>query len=462
MGLPLFLYDLIRVLAMRSKRLGAARHASRSEILALQKKRLLHLLEHAARFSPFYRRRWAGNVPGPEDLSSLEPVSKTQLIDHYNEVLAVKDLDLASVRRWMAGTAVNLPNRYVLAATSGTTGQPVVIPYTRREWREGMTYIVRSSELTMEEVWGRRGGLVSLIRERPRVAGISTLNPIHVSAQLTRSFRTGLVANLLLSAAEPLEQQIDRLNRFQPTVLGGYPSAIGPLSRAALDGALKIQPRLIVTGGETVSGAVRRNVSRAWGLNLFDFYGLAETLIIAGECLAHQGLHIYEDAVVLEVVDEKGRVLPSGESGDKVLLTNLFNRTLPLIRYEVSDMLTVNHEPCPCGLCFSRIMHLEGRREELLELRSPDGQTVMVHPFVVESPLEEMPEIRQFQISDDSRGGLRIVIVPYEQGSDPADRAKQAVDSVLVPLGVGRDAVQVQSAASIKSRRGPTDKIMRG
>lgn len=455
-----FLKDLIQALAMRRTRLRSARRASRADILDVQRKRLSHLLEHAARYSPFYRQRWGGHVPGPEDLSRLEPIDKSLLLEHYDEILTVNDLDLASARKWLARSSRDLSGRHILCATSGTTGQPVVIPYTRRDWREGMAYVIRSAELAMEGVLGRRGGLFSLMRERPKIAGISTLNPIHVSTRLTKSFQTKLVSNLLLSASTPIEQQIEQLNHFQPTVLCGYPSAIYPLSRAAIDGVLHFQPKLIITGGETVSTALRRRVREVWGLDIFDFYGLAETLIIAGECLAHQGLHIYEDAVVLEVVDEKGRAVPAGEPGDKVLLTNLFNRTLPLIRYEVGDMLTLSHDSCPCGLPFHRIVSVEGRREELLALRRTDGEKVEVHPFVIESPLEEMPEILQFQIIGASGGRVRIIVVPDARVEDAAARTTEAVASVLSPLGVDPGVVEVQTATSITSKRGSTDKLL--
>ena len=459
---PLFLLDIGRAWVIRCTSLRMVERASHAEILGIQRRRLANILKHAAHHSPFYRRRWRGSTPSPDDLTDLEPVEKSSLlIDNFDEAVTVPDLKLAAARTSLADMPRRQRGRYVLVATSGTTGEPVVIPFSRRDWRAGMAYILRSTETAIKGAMGHRVSILRVFKELARVAGVSTLNPIHVSSQLAASFHTGLVPSLLLPASMPLDEQVQRLNRFQPAVLGGYPSALDLLTEAARDGVLGISPLLVFTGGETVSAGLRRLVREAWGKELFDFYGLAETLIIAGECRAHEGLHLYEDAVVLEVVDENGQVLPPGERGAGILVTSLINWTLPIIRYAVSDLITLSDEPCGCGLPFRRILAIEGRREELLTLRKPDGNTVRVHPFVIESPLEEMGEVRRFQVRSDGRGGVLIVIVPASEETGLAGRATAAVAMALYPLGVEGDVIHVEMTTSIESKRGPTDKLVR-
>ncbi len=459
---PLFLFDFGQAWVLRRTRLRAAERASRAEILAIQRQRLANLLKHAARHSLFYRRRWRGRTPHPDELSDLEPIEKSCLLtDSFDEAVTVPDLKLAAARTRLADMPRRQRGRYILVATSGTTGEPVVIPFSRHDWRVGMAYILRSADMAIQGITGDKASILRIARELPRVAGVSTLNPIHVSSQLVASFHTGLVPSLLLQASMPLDEQVERLNRFQPIVLGGYPSALDLLTQAALEGVLRISPRLVFTGGETVTALLRRRVREAWDTELFDFYGLAETLIIAGECRAHQGLHLYEDAVVLEVIDEKGQVLPPGERGAGILVTNLISRTLPIIRYSVSDLITLSDEPCPCGLPFRRIMAIEGRQEELLMLRKPDGETVRVHPFVIESPLEEMGEVRRFQVRSDGEGGVLIVIVPQSEEARLAARVTGAVAAALRRLGVAGDVIQVEIAMSIESKRGATNKLVR-
>jgi len=459
---PVFILDFVQAWHIRRTRLREAERASRAEILEIQRRGLANLFKHAAHHSPFYRRRWRGRTPRPDDLPNLEPVEKSSLLtDNFDEAVTVPDLKLAAARTSLADMPRRQRGRYVLAATSGTTGEPVVVPFSRRDWRSGMAYILRSADMAIQEITDDPTTILRVFKERPRVAGISTLNPIHVSSQLAASFHTGLVPSLLLSASMPLDEQVERLNRFQPTILGGYPSALDLLTEAVRDGVLRISPQLVFTGGETVTAGLRWRVREAWGRELFDFYGLAETLIIAGECRAHEGLHLYEDAAVLEVVDKNGQVLPPGERGAGILVTSLINRTLPIIRYAVSDIITLSDGPCPCGLPFRRILTIEGRREELLTLRKPDGNTIRIHPFVIESPLEEMDEVRRFQVRSDGRGGVLIVIVPTSEETGLAGRATAAVAMALYPLGVEDDVIHVEMTTSIESKRGPTDKLVR-
>ena len=164
---------------------------------------------------------------------------------------------------------------------------------------------------------------------------------------------------------------------------------------------------------------------------------------------------------MLEVVDENGQVLPPGKRGAGILVTSLINRTLPIIRYAVSDLITLTDRPCPCGLPFRRILTIEGRREELLTVRKPDGNKVRIHPFVIESPLEEMGEVRRFQVRSDGKGGVLIVIVPAGEETGLAARATAAVIKALRPLGVAGDVIHVEMATYIDSKRGPTDKLVR-
>jgi phenylacetate-coenzyme A ligase PaaK-like adenylate-forming protein len=294
---------------------------------------------------------------------------------------------------------------------------------------------------------------------------------------MSASFRCGLVPSLRLAASQSLVEQVDRLARFQPTLIGAYPSALEQLVGAAEDGVLVIHPELIFTGGETVTPALRRRVREVWNAEIFDFYGLTETLIIAGECGAHQGMHLYDDLVVLEVVDEDGRHVPPGERGAGVYVTSLINHTLPIIRYAVTDLMTVTDEPCPCGAPFRRIVAVEGRREEMIDLRRRTGGTVRVHPFVIEAPLEEMAEVRRFRLSGDGTGGVRIVVVPSDvvpvgeqadgaaraAGIAPAvrERVHHRVVAALASQGVAPECVTVETADAIDARRGPTDKLVR-
>ncbi len=447
-------FDLARALVSRLRLLGLER-TTPAAVRAVQEERLRRLLEHAAAHSPFYRRRFGGRTPRPADLASLEPVRKEEILGaQFDEALTVPGLTKARARE-MLGSARRTP--FVVATTSGSSGEPALYPFSRAEWIEGMAFQIRAATLLKPAGWTWARALW----ERPRTALVFTHHPIHVSTRLRQSYTLGLAPTLSLAAGSPVASQIADLAAFQPSILGGYPSALGLLAQAQLDGRLSIHPFLVVTGGETLTAPARARLRRAFGVEPHDVYGLTETLLVAVECREHCGMHIFEDAVLVEVVDKNGRVLPPGEQGEAVLLTNLFNRTLPLIRYEVGDLLTVTDEPCPCGLPFRRILSVLGRREEILKIRGRSGALVEVHPFAVESPLEEMPGVERFQIRAEE-DGIRILVTTREADQAAfAARARRAVLEALAPYGLDAERVRLELTDAIASRHGPTDKQRR-
>jgi phenylacetate-CoA ligase len=460
---PLFLLELIRAFNIRRTRLQPIEKASRRDVVAVQRRKLADILAHAARHSEFYRRLWGSRSPTPENFTRLPPTNKSALlVDGFDSALTVGNLSQKAACDILNQKKRRQRGKYLAVTTSGSTGEPAVMAYSRQEWREGMALVLRSADMAVAGVFGGKVGMLRALRERPRVAGIATLNPMHISSQLTASFHAGLTPSLVLSSSSPAGRQIDELNRFKPMVLGGYPSALHPMATAAEEGKLKITPKLVFSSGETVTPGLRRLVRRVWGVDMFDSYGLTETMIIASECKAHHGMHVYEDAAILEVVDDRGEPLPPGEKGAGILVTSLVNRTLPVIRYAVSDIVAVTEEPCPCGSPFRRITSIEGRVEETLALRGIHGETVSIHPFAIETPLEEIEGVKQFTIIPEADGGMRVEIVPKAGQSDTlATKVVLAVKSALVPLGVDENAVRASLVDHLDSRRGSTGKLLR-
>ena len=167
-----------------------------------------------------------------------------------------------------------------------------------------------------------------------------------------------------------------------------YPSVVPPLPEASRAGTLRIVPRTVATGAETLSDRNRALVEETWGRKPFNQYGSTEAGNFAAECDRHRGLHIFEDEVIIEIVDDKNRPVPAGTLGDKVLLTVLSSRTLPLIRYELRDRVRKATTMCSCGLPFGMIDRIEGRSDDILRFASESGGTVAVHPIVFARVLE--------------------------------------------------------------------------
>jgi phenylacetate-coenzyme A ligase PaaK-like adenylate-forming protein len=128
------------------------------------------------------------------------------------------------------------------------------------------------------------------------------------------------------------------------------------------------------------------------GSEPFDQYATTEAGFVAAECTAHAGLHVLDDHVVVEVVDEAGAPVPDGTYGHHVLLTALHSRTLPLVRYRLDDVVALTEAGCPCGRPGPRLLGVAGRARELLHLpAAAGGGEVTVHPVAVTSVLDPLP-----------------------------------------------------------------------
>ena len=162
-----------------------------------------------------------------------------------------------------------------------------------------------------------------------------------------------------------METIVAGLNAWQPENLIAYASMARVLADEQLATHFQISPIAVMSASEVLTQESRAKIERAWGCQPFDVYAATETAAIASECARHR-LHFFEDLVITEVVDEANRPVPPGEFGAKLLVTVLFSRTQPLIRYEMSDRVRLSPSRCNCGLPFALLGRIEGRAEDIL------------------------------------------------------------------------------------------------
>jgi phenylacetate-coenzyme A ligase PaaK-like adenylate-forming protein len=259
---------------------------------------------------------------------------------------------------------------------------------------------------------------------------------------------------LRLDAAEPLATIVSRLNEWQPEVLAVYPSVLKQLADEQLAGRLRIRLRSVATSAEVLPEETRRRVHQAWGLRVFDTYGATEYAPIAAEC-AYGRKHLFEDNAIIEIVDDRGRRVPAGVRGDRLLLTIFGRRTQPLIRYEISDMVRPLAGACECGRPFSLIESIEGRIEDVLYFPHRDGRAepVSAHPNVFHHVLETVPAAGwQVQQNED---GLSVLLAGL-QDATVCDRLKQSLRQVLEAQGAAVGTIRVHAVDVLE--RGPTGK----
>jgi len=273
-------------------------------------------------------------------------------------------------------------------------------------------------------------------RGRTRFAKVASSLPTHMSLQAGSALRNPLAPVLRLGATSPVEELVARLNRWQPHGLTAFPSTLRLLADEQLAGRLHIRPGRVFASAEPLREDVRQRVRDAWGTEPFDTYVSTEGGTLAAECRHHQGLHVLDDNVVLEVVDAANQPVPPGTPGAKVLLTVLSSRTLPLVRYEVSDRVTLADGPCPCGRPGPRIAAVEGRIEDVLHYPSTEASRpgpVAVHPLVFAEVLDTAP-VGGFQVVGEVDRVRLLVTQPAPSFS--ADELAGRVRSTLAGLHV--------------------------
>lgn len=373
-----------------------------------QAQRLASLRRFVAERSAFYRAFHRG-IDEAQPLEALPVLTKATLMAEFDHLVTDPALRLADLESHLAGAQAHEPflGRYTVLSTSGSTGRRGVFVFDRAEWIEALAAIARP--LAWAEApppW-----------TRPRSALIASGAAWHYSAQVGRALKSNWLPTLRLDAATPLPDLVAQLNNWQPQALAAYPSVLLQLAEEQLAGRLRITLRHIGTSAERLPAATRERVRAAWGIRVFDTYGATEYAPIASECREGH-LHLLEDRAVIEVVDERGRLVPAGEPGARLLLTVLDRRTQPLIRYEISDGVRERPGRCACGRPFRMLEGIEGRVEETLAFapRAFGAPQVQVHPNAFHELLERMPATG-WQVRQGSDGALTVLLTGAAQES---------------------------------------------
>jgi phenylacetate-CoA ligase len=249
------------------------------------------------------------------------------------------------------------------------------------------------------------------------------------------------------------------LNAYRPEAIIGYPTIAALLAEEQLAGRLDIAPRILAFGSEPLTDDIVRRVVAAWGVRPANVYATTEAPIVANSSPQDRCLDVAEDLVVLEVVDAAGRPTPPGTPGERVLITNLASRAVPLIRYEIGDVVTPAAGPSPAGRPYRRLAGVEGRSADVLHLPARAGGTVAVHGFRLGHPLADFPDVRQFQFGSDARGLSLEVVLRAGAPAAIAEALRAALVAELESAGAVAPPVRVAAVDRIARDEGPGAKV---
>ena len=370
------------------------------QIRNLQETRFLQLVKKAWS-NPFYFRRWSSVGLEPGDIVSLNDITKIPTFSKSDLMESVEKFppfgDFIGKASWADG------QRVVMHTTSGTTGNPQPLFYGPRD-REIQNALLARAYLLQ--------GLNhdDIVHS---VYGFGMVNGGHYIREAVLHYTNALLLPAGTGLETRSEQQIDLMRRYGATVIVGFSDYITKLADVAkkvgLDPVTDLKIRMISGHLAEDGGAA---MAEAWGgVECFDWYGVGDTGIIAAEGPDHDGLYIWEDAHLVEILDsETGKVVGDGEKGN-ICNTVLFKDTVyPVIRFDTKDVSTVLPGSGGLSLPFRRLAGFQGRSDNMIKLKG-----INIYPTGIAAILKDVQELNgEYFCQVEKQAGLDVMKVVCE------------------------------------------------
>lgn len=390
-------------------------------VRAMQEERLRRILLHAWKHAPYYRRTFAqAGITTAEQvrtlpLSAFPTTDKAAVMENYRDVLTSGGFGQEELRRFDAVQPGALfRGQYHVVHSSGSTGVPRYFLYDRDAWLQAVSGEVRGV------MWGLTPGEIGrLLTRRMRILYIAATNGSYGGAMTVADGAPAAGASLLmLDINEPLAHWVDKVRAFRPNVVMGYPSALKILGSQLERAGLALDVLRVASGGEPLSPSVRAYLEGLFHVPVSNVYAASESMALGVETNPAQGMFLFDDLNRIEV--ENGRMY----------LTSLYNTAQPLIRYRMSDRLTLlPARESGCG--FTRCRVLPGRGEDVFWLEDEQGRTEFLHPLALEDFC--IPGLLDYQFIQQTPRDIRVLVQTTADADRTAvsDRLSRGIQQVL-------------------------------
>lgn len=395
---------------------------SREELEVYQLQKLKEQITFAYKHSPYYKKSFDAAGVVPEDIKSLEDIAKLPLLNKH----IIRERQDAHP---ILGDLVTVPEEKVvfISSSSGSTGAPTASPFSKIDFDE-------FQDIQSRLFW--QSGM------RPTDRYIHALNfslfvggPDVIGAQ-------NLGALCIWAGTLPADRLLFLLQQYQPTAIWTTPSYAWYLGETAkqkgIDPAKDLAIKRIIVAGESGGSipATRKAIEELWDAEVYDFYGISDIFgACAAACEYHDGLHIAEDHMLVEVVDEKtGLPVKEGERGE-MILTTLRKEARPMIRFKTGDIITYTDEKCKCGRTHKRIQII-GRTDDMFI-----SGGVNVYPSDIEHIVRKIDTLTgEYRISileDNHMVRFNVEIEKREQATISHEELKNLVaHEIKMQLGI--------------------------
>lgn len=352
------------------------------EHVKIQETKLKVLIKHAYHNVPFYRDLFDSIGLRPSDVNSLADLQKVPILTkdnirkNYPDRIVANEVDIKSC---------------LIKSTTGSTGMPLKVAYSKE-----MLDYVRSVNFFIFNEFGLR-----LTDKLVRICHLGNEKSPFPSFLK----KMGIFNWELLSIFNPVESILKSLRNLKPEVIFTYPSMLLLLSKEIEKQNISdINPRLVFTSGETLSNFDRKKISTIFNSDVYSMYGTEENGLLAFECKKHTGYHVVSDAAIVEII-KKDKNVEEGEYGE-IVVTSLFNYSMPLIRYNIGDIGTFTNKKCACSRGLPLIKNIEGRTDDFLIL--PSGRKISPRAINV---IEDIPGVSRYKTIQESKNRIVVNLV---------------------------------------------------
>ncbi len=365
------------------------------EISYLQTKKLKRLLHYAYEHSTYYRNSFervgiTAEMIDTTPLSAFPVMDKSVLMSEFEEIITVSNLTQEEIRSFDEKETNDkklFKDKYHIVHSSGSTGTPKYFVYDESAWNSMLLGIVRGAlwNMTMTEI-------IKFLIHGPRIVYIAATDGRYGGAMAVGDGVNGVGAKqIYLDINTPLDEWINTIREFKPNMIIGYPSAVKILAEIVENGDLDLKVLRIVTCGEPLGASLRKYLEDVFGSDVINFYGASESLSLGVESSPKEGMLLFDDMNIIEI-----------QNGE-MYLTCLYNFVQPLIRYRLSDQLTLKAPNAESRYPFTRAVGLLGRNEDILWFQDGNGKQEFLHPLAVEGfCIEGLRDYQFRQISTDT------------------------------------------------------------
>ena len=411
---------ILRILNLK-RQFSRISKMNKDEVEAIQKENINKTVRQATANSPFYKDYYKDlqmSDQSPSDqFSSLPLVDKKAIMENLDQVFTSPFLNREILEKHLATTQVG--KRYLnntVIHTSGSSGTIGIFAYDSRSWD------------TLKALVLARCTNFGISLKKKRLAFIGAKDG-HYAGVTLASDVPRLMANYTdVSVNEPILKTVEHLNKFQPDDLRGYPSGLSILASEQQSGRLSIKPKKIVSSAEPLNEKLAKLIEEVFGVYPYNFYAASESIGLAQDCDLHCGLHVFNDLHVVELLNDKCENVEPGKPG-QIVLTNLYNRIQPLIRYQMHDVAIYSEEECDCGSPFPILKNIYGRQEETIWIEKENGGFDVINPLVFVEFF--VPGLRRLQVRYEKLNKIRLLVVAQGNSDQICEAVEKRMNSIL-------------------------------